>query len=150
MKLRGVSPYSVALAFACGALAVLVFHQGAIQMLFKSGIIPNGPYQMRAVGPLGVPAVMNAAFWGGMWALLYAALRHRFPQNLHPLPMGFVFGFLGPTLFGWFVMSAIRGTPMAAGFVLENMARGVFINGMFGVGIAAMFMLADRYLPRAP
>jgi hypothetical protein len=34
--------------------------------------------------------------------------------------------------------------------VLENMARGVFINGMFGVGVAAFFMLADRYLPRAP
>jgi hypothetical protein len=150
MKLRDISPYWVALAFACGVLAVLMFHQGAIQLLFKSGILPNPPYPMRPVGPLGVPAVANLAFWGGVWALVYAALRHRFPANLHPLPMGFVFGVLGPTFLGWFVLAPLRGNPVAAGFVLDNMARGVFINGMFGVGVAALFMLADRYLPRAP
>jgi hypothetical protein len=65
------------------------------------------------------------------------------------VPTG-MFGLLGPTLFGWFVLAPLRGNPIAAGFVLENMARGVFINGMFGVGVAAMFMLADRYLPKSP
>ena len=46
------------------------------------------------------------------------------------------------------MLAPLRGAPVAAGFVLENMARGVFINGMFGVGVAVFFILADRFAPR--
>ena len=148
MRVEPLQAYRVALWFLCGFLAVLIFHQGAIQMLFKSGIIANGPYQMRAIPPLGVPAIMNQAFWGGMWGIVFGLLQPYFTKRVHPLTIGFAFGILGPTMLGWFVLSPMRGGPVAAGFVLDNMARGIFINGMFGVGVAALLMLAHRYGPK--
>ncbi len=143
-----LSPYQILLAFLCGFAAVLTFHQGSIFLLNMSGIIPNGPFQTRPIPPFGVPAFVNQAFWGGVWGIVFGFLRPYLPRTVNPLMTGFVFGVVGPTFYGWFVLAPLRGAPVAAGFVLENMARGVFINGMYGVGVALFFILADRFAPR--
>ena len=56
----------VAYGFIAGCIAVLLFHQGALLALHLAGIAPS-PWNIAPVPPFGVPAVVSAAFWGGVW-----------------------------------------------------------------------------------
>ncbi len=143
-----LSPRNLALHFACGFLAVLLFHQAAIFLLNISGIIPNGPYQTRPIPPFGVPAFLNQAFWGGVWGIVYALVRSRIPAALPVALAGFLFGIVGPTFFGWFVLAPLRGQPVAGGFQLSNMLRGIFINGSYGLGLALIAHAARSFVTR--
>jgi hypothetical protein len=142
------TPKSIATHFLCGFFAVLLFHQGAVLALNLAGVIPNGPYQTRPIPPFGVPAFLNMAFWGGVWGIVYGLVRGRIPATLHPALAGFLFGIVGPTFFGWFVLAPLRGQPVASGFAVPNMLRGVFINGSYGLGLALIALYADRFTPR--
>ena len=55
--------------FVAGFLATLVFHQVVIAALFAAKVIPRAPWNMAPVPPLGVPAVLSLAFWGGVWGI---------------------------------------------------------------------------------
>ncbi|MBI1245469.1 MAG: hypothetical protein GC202_10725 [Alphaproteobacteria bacterium] len=148
MNRTTLSPQNLAIHFACGFLAVLLFHQAAIFILNVLGMIPNGPYQTRPIPPFGVPAFLNQAFWGGVWGLVYALVRARIPAALPVALAGFLFGVVGPTFFGWFVLAPMRGQPMASGFQIPNMMRGILINGSYGLGLALIVLMADRFLRR--
>ncbi len=84
----------IVLGFVAGALAVLVFHQAMILALHLLGQIPNFPWSTRPVGPLGVPAIANSMFWGGLWGIVFM-----FVADLIPVPnalgRGVAFGILG-------------------------------------------------------
>ena len=67
-----LSPLTLALAFAAGFLAVPLFHQIAFLLLYLAGVIPAPPYNMRPTAPLGVPSVVSASFWGGVWGVVFA------------------------------------------------------------------------------
>src|SRR5258705_9475937 len=54
-------------AFIAGFLSTLVFHQGVLTLLWLSGAVPRAPYDMAPAPPLGVPAVISLAGWGGGW-----------------------------------------------------------------------------------
>jgi hypothetical protein len=62
------------IGFAAGALSVLVFHRGMVALLHLARLVPNPPFPMRAVPPLGLPQIASMAFWGGVWAVLIAAI----------------------------------------------------------------------------
>jgi xanthosine utilization system XapX-like protein len=149
MNATYVQPRSLAIHFACGFLAVLLFHQGAILILNLLGFIPNGPYRTDPIPPFGVPAFLNQAFWGGVWGLVYALVRGRIPAALPVAVAGFLFGVLGPSCFGWFVLAPLRGQPVASGFVIPNMLRSVFINGTYGLGLALIAAYAGRFMKTA-
>ena len=69
------------LGFCAGFLAVLIFHQGVILLMYGGGLVPNPPFPMRPVPPFGVPQVISLAFWGGVWGILIGAIAsaRRFP-----------------------------------------------------------------------
>lgn len=151
MNAEALRPRSLAIHFACGFLAVLLFHQSAILALNLLGLIPNGPYRTNPIPPFGVPTFLNQAFWGGVWGIVYGLVRGRIPAALPVAAAGFLFGVVGPTLFGWFVLAPLRGLPMAGGFVPANMLRGIFINGTYGLGLALIAAYAGRFIaPPAP
>ena len=62
------SPLSL---FVAGALAVLVFHQGALTMLHALGY-GGAPFPVTATQPLEIPAIWSLAFWGALWGLVLA------------------------------------------------------------------------------
>ena len=148
MNAEALRPRAGAIHLACGFLAVLLFHQSAILILNLLGFIPNGPFQTRPIPPFGVPAFLNQAFWGGVWGIVYGLVRARVPAALPVAVAGFLFGVVGPTFFGWFVLAPMRGQPVAGGFVPANMMRGVFINGTFGLGLALIAAYATRFTAR--
>ncbi|MBU8538570.1 hypothetical protein [Falsiroseomonas tokyonensis] len=133
--------------FICGALAVLVFHQGTLWVLFHQfplikmlpfvpeAFRPASPgFNIRPVPPLGVPQVLSAAFWGGLWGIVLAALIRwgRLPDLL----TGFVLGAVVCTVVGFTVVAQLRGAPMWAGGNGIVWARAALLNGAFGWGAA--------------
>jgi hypothetical protein len=52
-------------------------------------------------------------------------------------------------LFGLFVVSAIKGLPIAGGWVLNNWIKSLLINGTWGLGVGLLFsILAYRSASR--
>jgi hypothetical protein len=144
-------PLDLAIGFAAGFLSVLVFHQLTIAAMGVLGLIQNAAvYRMDPYGPLGVPRMLNTAFWGGVWGVVLAGVRPWLPRGaLAFLVAGFLFGIAGPTFFGWFVLAPLRGQAVAQGFNPAAMWRGPVINGMWGMGAAFFLLLVDRLRQRA-
>src|SRR3954453_21163910 len=71
----------VVLGFVAGALATLTLHQLAIGLLYALGAVQNPPYALRPIPPLGVPSVVNLAFWGGVWGIVWALVAERMPRR---------------------------------------------------------------------
>jgi hypothetical protein len=134
------------LGFVCGALAVLVFHQGTLFLLhhqfalLKAIGVPDAfrpagaGFVMRPVPPLGLPQVVSTAFWGGLWGIVLAALI-RFGR-LPDLLTGFLLGGVVCTVVGFTVFAAWRGQPMWAGGNTVTWARVILLNGAWGWGTA--------------
>ena len=139
----------VLIGFVAGALAVLTFHQLTILLLSVGGSTQGNVYSMRPIPPFGVPAVLNQAFWGGLWGCVFALLADRFPRSWPLWLAGLVFGAVGPTLVGWFVVAPLKGNPVAQGFDTTRMWRSPVINGMFGLGVGVFFDLLRRLSGRA-
>jgi hypothetical protein len=134
------------LGFLCGALAVIVFHQGTIFLLHHQfGLLkalgvpdafrPGGAgFTIRPVAPLGLPQVVSTAFWGGLWGIVLAWLIRyaRMPDLL----TGFLLGAVACTVVGFTVFAAYRGQPMWAGGNLLTWLRAMLVNGAWGWGAA--------------
>jgi hypothetical protein len=129
--------------FAAGALAVLVFHQGTLFLLHLAGVIPRLPWSIAPVPPWGVPAIVNAMFWGGLWGIAFAALATRFPRGPGYWVAAFLFGAVFLNLVGWLVVPLFKHRP--AGFPpLDRMWIGLLIHGVWGIGAGVFLRLAER------
>lgn len=138
--------------FVAGFLSVLIFHQGALLILGLLGIYPGFPWPMTPVPPVGVPAVISLAFWGGLWGLLWSAIDHRFTTAVggNYLLAGLIFGAVFPTLVFWFVVAPLKGMPLGGGFSWPGIVIGPIVNGAWGLGTALLLpRLAGRRLARA-
>ncbi len=128
---------TVALGFAAGFAAVLLFHQPLIGVFRTVGLGGNPPYALAPVPPFGVPRVVSLAFWGGVWGIVFALLRPWLPSRRAGfLLAGLVFGALAPTAFGWFVLGS--GVPAV-------WWRGPVINGTWGLGTAVLMLALNRF-----
>ena len=129
-----------------GAMAVLVFHQGALGLLHALQLSPGAPYSFATTQPLGIPQVWSLAFWGGVWGIVLAAALAR----LHGAGLviaATIFGAIFPTLVAWFVVAPLKGQPMAAGFAPMAMAIGPIVNAAWGFGTGlGLVLFAERKL----
>jgi hypothetical protein len=133
----GISTKALAAGFIAAALSVLVFHQGAILVLWLIGLTPNFPWSFRG-NQIGVPLIINSMFWGGLWGLVYAYFKDKWPSPA--LLGGVVFGILCSTIIGgWIVVALLKGNPMFAGFAPLRMLISALIGGMFGLGTAFFY-----------
>src|SRR6516162_5682329 len=57
--------------FVAGFLATLVFHQSGLALLHRVGLFSGPAFNMQPVPPFGVPAVIQLAFWGGVWGIVF-------------------------------------------------------------------------------
>jgi hypothetical protein len=142
--MRSSLPVRLSLGFAAGFLATLTFHQAMVWLIGALGIAPTRPWNFAPVGPLGLPSLINLAFWGGVWGVAWAFIAARAPRALPVLLTGFLFGAILPTLVGWFVVAPLKGQPVAAGFVPARMMLGPLINGAWGFGTALIYGLMAR------
>jgi len=131
-------------AFAAGFIAVLALHQPVLGLLASAGITQATPYASKAVGPLGVPQFISAAFWGGVWGIVLHALSRRWPVTPGFVIKCLLFGLVFPTLVAWFVVAPMKGLPMAGGFKPNNMLTGLCVNAAWGFGTGLLLALYRR------
>ena len=131
-------------AFAAGFFAVLALHQPVLSLLASAGITQATPYATKAVGPLGVPQFISAAFWGGVWGIVLHALSRRWPLTPGFVVKCLLFGLVFPTLVAWFVVAPLKGLPMAGGFKPNNMLTGLCVNAAWGLGTGLLLALYRR------
>jgi len=123
----------LAVGFVAGVIGVIVFHQAALAALHAAGITPGIAWSTKATGPFGVPQFVSLAFWGGLWGILAAALFHRLSGG-SLIGALVVFGAIAPTLVAWFVVTPLKGQPMAGGFKPAAMMVGPIVNAAWGLG----------------
>lgn len=128
-------------AFLAGFLATFVFHQVLLAVLHAAGIVPAAPFNFAPTAPLGVPAVVSLAFWGGVWAILiHALLRGRGKAQFWG---GWVvLGAIGPTAVAMLVVFPLKGVAVSLGMV----PIGLLLNGFWGLG-TAVFLRASTRVP---
>ena len=139
-------PARAALGFVAGALGVLVFHQGFIEILHLSGLLPNEPYSFKLTKPLFVPQVFSLAFWGGLWgiALVFCLDALRSAERLWA---AFLFGGLFPPLVGMLIVAPLKGTSVDW-TDWRRLAIGFLINGVWGLGTGLVYRMEKRLLLR--
>ena len=123
-------------AFIAGFTAVLVFHQGMLTYLHSIGFTNLAPFPMQPTKPFGIPVIWSLAFWGGAWGLVFAMFERHFPGGESYWLWVIIFGALGPSLVAWFVVAAIKGQPLAAGWNVSRMVTGLLVNSAWGLGTA--------------
>jgi len=133
----------VATAFVAGALAVPVFHQLLFLLLYLLGVIPVAPFSLEPTKPFGVPEVVSASFWGGVWGIVFALTLPRFFHGIGYWLASVIIGGLALTLVYMFVV-----VPLKTGTLPSEMGGlfiiGFLLNAAWGIGWALLLMLLDR------
>jgi len=132
-------------AFIAGFIAVLLFHQGMLALLYAVGFTPRSPVPLQPTLPFGVPQVWSLAFWGGVWGIVFAALESHFPKGATYWITALLFGALGPTLVAWLVVLPLKGQPLGGGWQPVAMVTGLLINASWGLGTALLFQGLIRW-----
>ncbi len=128
---------TLTLGFIAGVLGVLLFHQ--LMAWTISGRIPWSNW--NAIRPFGVPGIVNTAFWGGVWGIVFALVADKFPRGIAWLFAAALFGAVCPTLVSWFVVPLIKGGTLGPRGVWYN---GPLINGAWGLGTGISLYLLRR------
>ena len=138
-------PMRAAYGFVAGAVAVLVFHQGAWAALHLAGLM-SPPYPMSPAPPFGVPLTVDFCFWGGVWGLAYGLALPKL--TMPPWLSGLVLGLIA-TLVSAFVVEPLKGHAPAFGWAPKTLLVVLVILAVWGIGVGlTMQALTSRTLRR--
>ena len=129
------------LAFLAGFLAVPIFHQGMLYALIQAGLpLPLQPWSMAPTEPFGVPQVLSASFFGGLWGVLVAHLLRYFAEGVVHWFVAAVFSGVALTAVAIFVVMPLKGMSVAS---MNPMAPiiGFVLNAAWGFGTAAILRM---------
>ena len=134
------------LGFIAGALAVLTFHQVGFWIATQLKLVNASFYSMRPVPPFGVPSIVSAAFWGGLWGIAAASLVPRLPGVLKG-PLGWVlFAVIVVDLVNWFVVAPLKGAPIGYGWRAPGVYVVVVVYAFWGFGMWLFYSVGRRLL----
>jgi hypothetical protein len=130
-------------AFLAGFLSTLIFHQGLLAILHAAGASPRAPYALDPVPPLGVPAVLSLAFWGGVWGILLWLVIAGAHGPRYWL-VALLFGAVAPSAVALLVVLPLKGQPAGGGWKPAIIVGALLLNGAWGLGVAAFMRLFHR------
>jgi hypothetical protein len=124
------------IGFIAGALSVFIFHQGAFWIAKELKFLPTVRlYNMAGVAPWGVPAIISAAFWGGLWGIAAAFVAERLPGSLKGVLGWVLFAAIVVTLVNWFVVAPLKGQPIGYGFRTPSLYIVLAVYAVWGFGM---------------
>lgn len=129
-------------AFAAGFVATLVFHQGVYTLIYMAD--PTGlqaPFNMAATVPLGIPAVLSLAFWGGVWGLPVWWFIKNVAGAQYWIRAALL-GAIGPSAVAMLIVFPMKSLDVNPKVVVG----ALILNAAWGIGVA-LFM---RFLAPAP
>jgi hypothetical protein len=121
------------LGFVAGFVATLIFHQGLWSVFNHAGIIPldRPAWPLDSIPPLGVPAVLSKAFWGGVWGLVLTPILGRLDGTSY-WAAWIVVGAVALTAVAVFVVPPLKGHPFPT--LWPRFFVGLALNGAWGFG----------------
>jgi hypothetical protein len=135
----------IVFSFIAGFLATLVFHQLTLALLWWAGVAPSAPFSMASTQPLGIPAVISLAFWGGVWGILFGLIDNRFPDGSGYWVTAFFFGAILPTLVALLVVLPLKGQPVGGGWRPALLVTAFLVNGAWGIGTGLILMALSAW-----
>src|SRR5438132_8099384 len=136
-------------AFIAGFVSTLVFHQGVLALLHLTGLVSRAPYDLGAVPPMDIPAVISLAFWGGVWgAAIWPLLKN--VAGAAYWVRALVIGAVGPSAVALFIVLPLKGMPMAGGWDPKLIVGALVLNGAWGLGMALLMRLMQQAPSRRP
>lgn len=131
-------------AFIAGFAATLIFHQGLFAAFHAAGAIPHPAWDMTATAPLGIPAVISLAFWGGLWGIVLWLFIQKH-QGATYWSKAILIGAAGPSALALFVVFPLKGMAFAAGWDPKIILGALILNAAwgFGVGVCMRLMRAS-------
>ena len=127
----------IIVGFIAGFLAVLIFHQGLLALLHATGLSPRAAYAMAPTQPWGIPQVISASFWGGLWGILLVYALPAPQARTRYWMTALLFCALALSLVAWFVVAPIKDLPISRDIIIG--AR--LLNGAWGLGAALLMRL---------
>jgi len=127
-------------AFVAGFVSTLVFHQGLFTLFYLAGIVARAPYDFRAVLPLGIPAVISLAFWGGAWGVVIWPFLKNVGGPAYWM-RAIVISTIASGSVTLFIVSPLKGMPMAGGWNPKVIVSTLMLNGIWGFGMALLVRL---------
>ncbi len=134
---------SLLLTFAAGFLAVLAGHQVIVAALNAAGILPPGfpAWSLDPVPPFNVPTVVSKAFWGGLWAILIAALLASTRGAAYWIGWT-VLGAVALPLVAIFVVPLLKGQPIPD--FMSRFPLYALINAVWGFATALFLRMFGK------
>lgn len=126
-------------AFIAGFIAVLVFHQGLLALLYAADFSPVAPYQMTSTQPFGLPKLLSLSLWGGIWGLVWAATVLRWSRVKYYWVAAIVFGALAVNFSALLIFAPLKGQAIAGGWEPIVLVVGLLVNAAWGFGTALLF-----------
>lgn len=126
-------------SFVAGFFSTIVFHQGLLALLHVVGFAPRLAYNMAPTEPFGVPSVISAAFFGGLWGMLIWKFVSGLPRKSQIL-RSIIFGAVGPTLVAFAIVMPLKGIEVKT----EYIPFGILLNGFWGLGLWALMLVKTK------
>jgi hypothetical protein len=113
--------------------------------------LPRAPYDLSAVPPFGIPAVISLALWGGVWGAAIWPLLLRNAAGAAYWVRALLIGAIGPSAVALFIVYPLKGMPIAGGWNPMLIVGALILNGAWGVGLALLMhaMRRARHYPRS-
>jgi hypothetical protein len=124
--------------FAAGFLATLAFHQVVLALLNLMGLTSRAAFALQQTEPLGIPAVVSLAFWGGLWGISLACAQKMLAGKANYWILALALGAVAPTLGHWLVSAPLHGHPLGYGWHPGDMVTSILVNGSWGTGVAIL------------
>jgi hypothetical protein len=139
----GTSLAGLVIAFIAGVLAVPLFHQILLALMYGGGIVPFAPFSMAPTKPFGVPDVISNSFWGGVWGVVFALTIARWFRGAAYWIASAVAGGVALTLVFMFVVWPLKVGGLPPGMV-GFFVIGFLLNAAWGIGWAILCALFER------
>ena len=134
---------ALAIAFLAGVLAVPIFHQILLLLMYLAGIVPFAPFNTAPTKPFGVPDIISISFWGGVWGVVFGLTLPRWFSGATYWVASAIIGGVALTLVFMFVVWPLKigGLPPD---VVGFFVIGFLLNAAWGIGWALFLALFER------